>query len=226
MLTAPRLESELKDLPNLSLLWSKVGQILREERTQREEFYKWMDEDMKAEFINGRVVMHSPASDGHNDAVKGLLKIADTYAILKGLGKLQAEKALIALTRNDYEPDLAFWKKETADTFTKLTNVYPAPDFIVEVLSKDSKKRDRVIKFKDYAAHGITEYWIIDPIQQTVEQYILTDPDMEDYVLWKKATVSDNIESQVITGFNIPVKAIFDAQTNIETIQRILQNVL
>lgn len=48
---------------------------------------------------------------------------------------------------------------------------YPAPDFVVEVLSKSTEKNDRDIKFADYAAHGVAAYWLVDPLRQQIEQY-------------------------------------------------------
>ncbi len=41
---------------------------------------------------------------------------------------------------------------------------FPAPDLIVEVLSESTEANDRGIKFEDYAAHGVVEYWIVDPM--------------------------------------------------------------
>jgi Uma2 family endonuclease len=217
-----QLESQVLDMPDLPLFIEKLQMKLHDEKKDREEFYKWITEDHKAEFINGRIVMHSPASNRHNKSVKNLLTVTNTYATINDLGEVLVEKALIALTRNDYEPDLAFWKKEKANTFTDDLNIYPPPDFVVEVLSKDSIKRDKKTKFDDYAAHGITEYWIIDPKKLIVEQYILPDEESNVYALLKKATLDDDIESYVIEGFKIPVKAIFDAKVNLDTLKILL----
>ena len=52
----------------------------------------------------------------------------------------------------------------------------PAPDFIAEILSDSTASVDRGVKFQDYAAHGVGEYWIVDPVQQTIEQYRLQAP--------------------------------------------------
>lgn len=49
--------------------------------------------------------------------------------------------------------------------------VYGAPDFIIEVLSKSSAKRDSVIKLNKYLKAGVREYWIIDPKRRKVIVY-------------------------------------------------------
>ncbi len=41
--------------------------------------------------------------------------------------------------------------------------VYGAPDFVVEVLSPSSTKRDTAIKLRKYKEAGVREYWMIDP---------------------------------------------------------------
>lgn len=49
--------------------------------------------------------------------------------------------------------------------------VYGAPDFIIEVLSTSSVKRDSVIKLNKYLNAGVREYWMIDPKQKRVLVY-------------------------------------------------------
>lgn len=117
-----------------------------------------------------------------------------------------AKTVLIALTRNDYLPDICFFRAEKAQNFLPEQVKYPAPDFIVEVLSPGTAAIDRGIKFEEYAANGVQEYWIVDPGQQTVEQYVLHN---EEYELLLKVK-SGEISSEVVKGFTIPIAAIFD----------------
>ncbi|MEW5718260.1 MAG: Uma2 family endonuclease, partial [Chloroflexota bacterium] len=97
---------------------------------------------------------------------------------------------------------------------------FPAPDFIVEILSPSTETIDREIKFKDYAAHGVAEYWITDPERQIVEQYTLRD---DEYAL--AASIGDGtISSVVLGGFQIPLAAIFDADANLAALRQMLSN--
>lgn len=208
-------------MPNLPKLLGEIQSTLDSERHKRLAFYAWVEEDMKAEFINGEIIENSPAADEHTDAVGAILTLSYSCALFRESGKVKSEKAMVSLTRNDYEPDIAFWRKEVAATFKMGQTHYPAPDWICEVLSKGTAGRDRGIKFDDYAAHGVTEYWIVNPRERIIEQYLLSE-ETETYNLLKKVTIGDWIESVVMTGFRIPVSAIFDADINRETLKKII----
>ena len=119
-------------------------------------------------------------------------------------------------------PNLVFYSKDRADKFRDEQVLFPAPDFVVEILSRSTSARDRGIKLKDYAAHGIQEYWIIDPVKQHIEQYILFLPTDKVYSPAKIFRRHEDVESRVIKGFVIPVQAIFDEATNLEVLQELL----
>ena len=211
---------ELLNSPKLALHVRTFNRVLEEERQKREHFYNEVTEYEKAEFINGEIIVHSPAKKRHTEAGKLLLRLLDLYVQIRDLGFLGYEKTLVTLTRNDYEPDLCFFRKEKAQAFTSDQMKYPAPDFIAEILSPSTERRDRGVKFEDYAAHGVGEYWLLDPKAEVVEQYVLKDGQ---YVLRMKSG-SGQIESEVIDGLAIPVRALFDDEVNLQEVQRIVQS--
>lgn len=49
--------------------------------------------------------------------------------------------------------------------------IYGAPDFVMEVLSKSTKKKDMSLKLHKYQNAGVREYWIADPQKKTVLVY-------------------------------------------------------
>lgn len=128
------------------------------------------------------------------------------------------EKLMIQLTRNDYEPDVCFFPKEKSDLFTDDQMLFPAPDFIAEIISGSNEKNVRTIKFEDYEAHGVTEYWIIDPEKETIEQYLLDD---NKYSLNQKSGTGI-IRSVAIREFEIPVRAVFDSKVRDEVVKEIV----
>lgn len=209
---------QLIDSPRLSLFQYEIQQVLDAEQVRREHFIETMSESEKVEFINGEVFVHSPVKMQHNVAAKLLLKLLDTYVEISGLGYVGYEKILISLTRNDYEPDICFFRREIADTFTPEQMRFPAPDFIAEVLSDSTTRNDRGVKFDDYAAHGVGEYWIIDPVYEIVEQYLLDG----DYYHLAYKVGSGTLTSRVVEGFEIPVAAIFDSTVNLAVLRQLL----
>lgn len=191
------------------LIIQTLSERMAEEQKRRQEFYDLKHEYIKAEFINGEIVVHSPVKKRHTEATGQLYKLLDTFVQKWNLGFVGFEKTMTVFTRNDYEPDVCFFKTEKSKHFTDDLSRYPIPDLAVEVLSSN-EKRDRNIKYKDYETHGVQEYWIIDPKTKTVEQYILNN---KKYELKLKAT-DGTIESTAVKGFKIPIRAIFYGDEN------------
>ena len=199
-----------------------LQKALKEEKRLRKEFYKWVKPDVKAEFIHGKIVIHSPVKRRHWKANDFLSRLLSFYVSIKKLGSVGTEKVMISLTRNDFEPDLVFFSKEKVETFDEDQVLFPAPDFVVEILSPKTAKHDRAVKLEGYAYHGIPEYWIIDPVKQRVEQYILPT-DTKEYFPAKIYQYGENINSHAIKGFKINVAAIFDKTINIKEMQRLMK---
>lgn len=207
--------------PDLPQLAAWLNDYLAKEREAREQFLKQVSPDVKAEFIAGEVIMHSPARLKHLTTLHNLLVLTRHHVLNHQLGEVLSEKAMIHLTRNDYEPDLVYFGPQKAAEFTSGQTLFPAPDFVVEILSESTERRDRGVKFQDYAAHGIAEYWIIDPDAETVEQYEL--PAGEDMYRLKVRLREGMLRCQAIQGFAIPLEAIFDSTRCIEQLRRISQ---
>lgn len=212
---------QILDTPQAPLILQQAQAILNDEHRKRQLFYEWLNEDKKAEFVNGEIIVHSPALDRHNSAMLLLARLLGIYVDDRQLGFVRAEKALIELTRNSYEPDVCFFGSEKAALITDDLLYYPAPDFIAEILSKSTEKNDREIKFADYAAHGVAEYWIIDPRRRTVEQHGIDD-DTAEYALLGSFGIKDTVSSHAIAGFAIPVRAIFDTVANMLALRSLL----
>ena len=127
--------------------------------------------------------------------------------------------------KGEEQPEVLFdlgkfrnFRPEKADAFAPDQMKFPAPDLIVEILSPSTEANDRGIKFLDYAAHGVAEYWIVDPDAEMIEQYTLRD---KDYHLHVK-TDTGTVRSTAIEGFAVPVRAVFDETQKIAAVRDIL----
>jgi len=208
MVHSPRLPQYLRELK----------EILVAERPKRRQFLDALREDQKAEFINGEVIVHSPVASEHEMASFNLAQLMNLYVQKHDLGRVTHEKALISLTRNDYEPDICFFDSTKAGLIKPRQMKFPAPDMIVEVLSPSTERIDRTTKFEDYADHGVGEYWIVDPAKRTIEQYLLTG---DQYELEFKGRTG-RIKCKVIDGLDLPVRAVFDSKENLKAIAQIV----
>mgnify|MGYP001796682966 CR=1 FL=1 len=96
--------------------------------------------------------------------------------------------------------------------------VHPLPNLVVEILSESTKARDRGIKYTSYESHGVEEYWIIDPLRKTIEQYISTKSKGGKYKFHLKGALQfeDVLNCPTIADLVLPVAAIFDAQENMK----------
>ena len=91
------------------------------------------------------------------------------------------------------------------------------PDIVIEILSTD-RNRDLVGKRQLYAEAGIPEYWIFDPVNDTVLHLQLQG---SEYVERPALTAADTLTTPLLPGFKIPLADIFqhrrrpprDAQT-------------
>lgn len=210
--------NQILEMPNAALLAERLQNALQAEQENRRHFYEIIEEDKKMEFINGEIIFQSPAKLRHTNSIKLLTNLLSNFVIKNELGFVGSEKMLISLTRNDYEPDICFFEKAKSNNFKSDQMQFPAPDLAIEVLSPSTEKFDREIKFQDYAAHGIKEYWIIDPENEFIEQYFLQT---EEYELLLKAK-DGTIESIVLPEFKIQIRAVFDEKLNLEELKRLI----
>ncbi len=126
----------------------------------------------RAELIDGNIYMMAPPSWKHQQIVTDMAYFLKDY-IRKNNGncKVAVAPCAVFLNKDDktyLEPDVFV----VCDT-TKIDEkgCHGAPDFIIEILSPSSRDRDKIKKFLKYAAAGVREYWIIDPVKRHTDVY-------------------------------------------------------
>jgi Uma2 family endonuclease len=68
------------------------------------------------------------------------------------------------------QPDILYVRNERRSVITK-TNISGAPDLAIEVLSESTRKKDEITKRKAYEQFGVGEYWIVDPVLESIKVY-------------------------------------------------------
>lgn len=207
----------VKKSPLLPKLLEELQWFWQDEQLRRKEFYEWLTPNVKAEWIEGEIIIHSPVSLEHNRVTGNLFRAISIFTLRnEKKSYVGIEKILTRFSRNDYEPDICYYSAEKAQKFYANQNVFPVPDFIVEVISKSTEKHDRETKFADYELHRVKEYWIIDPIVETIEQYILQGDKYE-----LQENPDGQVKSTVIKGLVLPKTAIFDTSENAKWIEQL-----
>jgi Uma2 family endonuclease len=205
--------------PRLKLLLEELQHFSEDEDARRRRFYEHIADGVKTEFINGEVIVHSPDRAKHIEIRERLAALLRIHVSSRGLGWVGGEKALTVFTRNDYMPDIVFFGKAKAAKIDSDTMKFPVPDFVVEVLSPSTKKRDRGTKLDDYAGHGVGEYWIIDPLKECVEVYLQNG---EGGYRQSGVHARGQLRSTIIKDFAIPVRAIFNDADNLKAMSALL----
>ena len=130
-------------------------------------------EDWREEIIGGKTVMMAPAQSNHNLIKYNIGLIFGNYLRGKRCTFLpDGEGLILAEDTDEYIPDgMVVCDPEKIGWDV----VRGAPDLVIEVLSPGTAMNDRRHKKDAYEAHGVREYWIVDPRSLSIEQYILTD---------------------------------------------------
>ena len=141
-----------------------------------EEFLAWADEDTWAEWVDGEVIEMSPATDPHQDVSIFLATVLNTFTQSRGLGEVRAAPFQMKTGPElpGREPDLLFVARDHDDR-RKRTHLEGPADLAVEIISVDSRGRDRGDKFYEYEQGGVREYWLIDPERRQAEFYQLDE---------------------------------------------------
>lgn len=136
----------------------------------------WMDPP-REELIGGKVVAMSPRPVfNHNHVAFRIAHLFETY--LKGKRcTVIADGTDLYLTEKDrFVPDMMVVCDRDK---IKRDGVHGAPDLVVEVLSPSTAKNDRLHKKAVYGSCGVREYWLVDPENRTIEQYLPQDGRLE-----------------------------------------------
>ncbi len=138
-----------------------------------EEFVAWCDEDIKAEYVDGEVIVYTPVSRRHDALTWFLGRLLKLFIEGNDLGDVHGPEFQVRLRAGLRRvPDLLFVAKERRE-IVQDAHVEGAPDLIVEIVSPDSEERDWREKYWEYEKAGVKEYWVIDPYSETMAMYRL-----------------------------------------------------
>ena len=152
-----------------------MSEALARTNIYTEEDYYNLPEDVRAELIDGQIYYMAAPSRVHQEILSYLhLEIGNYLRSKKGPCKVYPAPFAVKLFSDDdknvVEPDISVICDPNKPTDRGCTG---APDWIVEIISPTTSSHDYIRKLNLYAGAGVREYWIVNPIDQSVWVYSL-----------------------------------------------------
>ncbi|MBP3039612.1 Uma2 family endonuclease [Bacillaceae bacterium Marseille-Q3522] len=175
------------------------------------EEYLTKEEDVRLEVINGIVYDMSPApSTRHQIVQRELLTEFNIY--LRGkdcsvfgspLDVCLSDEDDIEKIKEWVEPDIFIVCDKNK---IKDKRIVGAPDLIIEILSSSTAKLDRVVKYNRYMEAKVREYWIVDPLNEFIDVYVLDGNKYQHKGVFSK---EDTIKVSILESLIIDLRNIF-----------------
>jgi len=163
------------------------------------------ESNLPTELWDGELIRLPAPSFFHQEIVARFYKMLDAWVDRHRLGKTGiAPLDMVLTTRRAVQPDVIFISKERLGMIRD--RVMGAADLVAEVISPESRRRDRFDKRDLYEQHGVREYWLIDPEAQTVEVLHL---EAGQYQLVGRWRPGDQAQSRLLKGLAVSVADLF-----------------
>ena len=134
-------------------------------------------EGMRAEIVQGDMYLQPRPASPYGYA-SDVLSARLIYGFQFGEGgpggwwiKVEPEVHFEGEKPNVFDPDLAGWRKERLPVYPRVPYMTLVPEWVCEIASPSTAKRDRGTKSDVYLAHGVAHYWILDPLGRTLEAF-------------------------------------------------------
>jgi Uma2 family endonuclease len=135
--------------------------LLRKYEATEEEFERLADEDIRCEFMDGVLIVHSPATPEHEECVAFVCGLLTEFVLARRLGKVFGSNVIAQLGRRRACPDVSFLTTAHAAR-RKRGRIMGAMDLVVEVLSTSTRAYDLEVKLPAYRQALVPEIWYID----------------------------------------------------------------
>ena len=160
------------------------------------------------EVIHGELFMSPSPVFRHQRISMSLTILLGNYVEEIGIGLLLVAPMDVLLSEhNVVQPDLLFISNNRKSIITE-KNIQGAPDLLIEILSEGNRRHDEVVKRKLYESYGVQEYWVIDPVLETVKVYRLEEARFTRAVEWT-SEAGDEISSPLLPGFVCQLADVF-----------------
>jgi Uma2 family endonuclease len=137
------------------------------------ELQLWPEDGRRYELYDGEVIVVPSPFPRHQRVMLHISEILLEYERATGGLVFESPIDIVFSEHNVVQPDVVFFCKERRHVIDMMAATRAAPDLAVEVLSRSTEARDRGRKMQLLARFGVPEYWIVDPVKNTFEIYVL-----------------------------------------------------
>jgi Uma2 family endonuclease len=164
-----------------------------------------LPEGYKYQLIDGEFVEWPSMTLREHDARMEIGLALYQHVKSRKLGEAMFVPFDVHLTDCDiYQPDIIFVSNENLH-YIEEDGVHGPPDLVIEVLSRSTAGFDLLLKKDGYEKFGVKEYWIVDPMDKTVETFINSSTGFQSSFVGKEGTVC----SSVLPEFCVELQSIF-----------------
>lgn len=185
-------------------------QPMTQRRVTKAEFWALPEGPPHFEFEDG-VLIPMPSPHGrHQDVASALARALQVYVVRNGLGRCWMAIDVDLTERLTYVPDLVFLTTDNLSRYSEQSGkIHGAPDLAIEIVSRSHPGRDRVTKFNNYLASGVSWYWLIDAESLVQEEY---HAESGRYSRTTAAEAGEPFRPSVFPGFELNLKILLEEQ--------------
>ena len=137
-----------------------------------DDFVLFPDDGKRHELIDGEHYVTPSPNLRHQGISGNLYLLIASWLEEHPVGKMFYAPLDIVLSNYDVvEPDLIYFSNERAADIAVPQHLRGAPELLVEIGSRGTRKRDETIKRQLYERAGVSEYWFVDPEIDVVRVY-------------------------------------------------------
>jgi Uma2 family endonuclease len=157
------------------------------------------------EFTDGYLEVLSMPTDRHQSILPFLFLAFVGFVTPRG-GKVHFAPLRLFVRPGKYrEPDLLLLLR--SDDPRRQNRFWTGADLALEVVSEDKPERDLIDKRTDYAEGHVPEYWIVNPLSETITVLRLDGDRYVEAGQWRRG---QTVSSTLLGGFQIEVSQVFD----------------
>ena len=135
--------------------------------------YAALDDGKRYEILDGVLYMTPAPGESHQNVAGNISFYFKLYVQFAGQGMVYSGPFDVELAPSYVvQPDVLVVLRENLHKL-RHSHLIGAPDLTVEIASPSTVKIDRQAKKDAYARAGVLEYWIVDPIAQTIKIFAL-----------------------------------------------------